>query len=79
MTKTRHALCIWAPLVACVTACLVAPRAQAQLQYFPPVPVAPENMPDNTVSWFTPYLQYVWTYDDNVFRLPSVRNYPQVA
>jgi hypothetical protein len=58
---------------------LPAPRAEAQLQYFPPVPVAPENVPDNTVSWFTPYLQYVWTYDNNVFRLPSVRNYPQVV
>jgi len=55
---------------------LSGPRAQAQLQYFPPVPVAPENMPDNTVSWFTPYLQYIWTYDNNVFRIPSVHNYP---
>jgi hypothetical protein len=79
MTTTRPALRISVPLAACVTACFLAPRAQAQLQYFPPVPVAPENMPDNTVSWFTPYLQYIWTYDNNVFRIPSVHNYPAVA
>ena len=79
MRNTRPAPCIRVALAACITACFLAPRAQAQLQYFPPVPVAPENMPDNAVSWFTPYLQYVWTYDNNVFRLPSVRNYPQVA
>ena len=76
MRTTRADVRIWALITACITLCALAPRAQAQLQYFPPVPVAPENMPDNTVSWFIPYVQYVWTYDDNVFRLPSVQNYP---
>jgi hypothetical protein len=79
MTTNRAAVRIWVHGGVCLTACFLAPRAHAQLQYFPPVPVASENLPDNAVSWFTPYLQYVWTYDDNVFRLPSPQRYPAVT
>jgi hypothetical protein len=79
MTTTRTSMRIWVFSAACIAASLQARRAEAQLQYFPPVSVASANMPDNTVSWFIPYLQYVWTYDDNVFRLPSAGNYPAVT
>src|SRR5271168_3909663 len=61
--------------VACLMGTLaaagLATQSRAQAPAFPPIPIAPENAPDNTADWFTPFVQYQYTYDDNLFRLPS--------
>jgi hypothetical protein len=64
---------------ACIAGVLLAAPAEAQINYFPSIPIPPVDVPDGTVSWFTPYLQYVWTYDNDVFRLPTAQRYPPVT
>jgi hypothetical protein len=38
-------------------------------------PVGPD-LPDNTADWLRAFVGYQYTYDDNLFRLPSPSNYP---
>jgi hypothetical protein len=61
-------------------ACLAGGRAFAQLPAFPTIPVNPDTAPDNTADWFLPFVGYQYTYDNNLFRLPSasVRNEPSI-
>src|SRR5580698_673845 len=42
---------------------------------FPPDP----DLPSNDSDWFRPFLGYQYSYDDNLFRLPSPSNYPAVG
>jgi Putative beta-barrel porin 2 len=39
---------------------------------FPPDP----DLPSNDSDWFRPFVGYQYSYDDNLFRLPSPSNYP---
>lgn len=74
--RTAHLACLMGTLAAAG----LATQSRAQAPAFPPIPIAPENAPDNTASWFTPYVQYQYTYDDNLFRLPaSPANYVHLA
>jgi hypothetical protein len=60
---------------------LAAGHAHAQLPAFPTIPVNPDTVPDNNADWFRPFVGYQWTYDNNLFRLPSasVRSEPAVV
>lgn len=58
---------------------LAAGDALAQIPVFPTVPVQPEYAPDPTANWFIPFVEYQYTYDDNLFRLPTARDYPNVG
>jgi exopolysaccharide biosynthesis operon protein EpsL len=42
---------------------------------FPPDP----DLPSNDSDWLRPFVGYQYTYDDNLFRLPSAANYPKVG
>ena len=53
----------------CATGLATPSRAQAPV--FPPIPVAPDAVPDPAVDRVTPFVGYQYTYDDNLFRLPS--------
>src|ERR1700677_2208404 len=66
-SRAAHIACI----VGALAAAGLATQSRAQAPVFPPIPVAPENAPDNTVDRITPYVQYQYTYDDNLFRLPA--------
>ncbi|HEX4150727.1 MAG TPA: outer membrane beta-barrel protein [Steroidobacteraceae bacterium] len=79
MTTTSRAARIAGLFVALFAACFSATRAEAQTQYFPPIPISPDNLPDNTANWFVPYVQYQYTYDNDVFRVPTAQKYPAVA
>ncbi len=54
-----------------VAASLAGGRAHAQLVAFPTIPANPDTAPDNGADWFRPFVGYQWTYDNNLFRLPS--------
>jgi hypothetical protein len=58
-------------LLAALAAAALASPLRAQAPVFPPIPISPENAPDPTVDWVTPFVQYQYTYDNNLFRLPS--------
>ncbi len=75
---TTRAMRIAGILGACLAACFSTTRAEAQTQYFPPIPVSPDNAPDNTASWFVPYVQYQYTYDNDLFRVPTEQQYPPI-
>ena len=42
---------------------------------FPPDP----DLPSNDSDWLRPFVGYQYSYDDNLFRLPSSSNYPGAA
>jgi hypothetical protein len=54
-----------------VAALLAGGHAHAQLPSFPTIPANPDTAPDNNADWFRPFVGYQWTYDNNLFRLPS--------
>jgi len=66
-SRTAHIACLMATLAAAG----MATQSRAQAPVFPPIPIAPENAPDNTADWITPFVQYQYTYDNNLFRLPA--------
>jgi hypothetical protein len=60
-----------------VAAFLTGMAAHAQLPAFPAIPVNPDTVPDNDADWFRAFVEYQYTYDNNLFRLPSSpQNYP---
>ena len=72
-SRTAHIACLLGTLAAAG----FATQSRAQAPAFPPIPVSPDNAPDNTANWLIPYVQYQYTYDDNLFRLPSnPKDYP---
>jgi hypothetical protein len=79
MTKFRGTRLAFLPGVF-VAAMLAGGHAYAQLPAFPAIPVNPDTAPDNTADWFLPFVGYQYTYDNNLFRLPSasVRNEPTI-
>jgi len=38
---------------------------------------ADPDLPSNDSDWFRPFVGYQYSYDDNLFRLPSASSYPQ--
>ena len=66
-SRTAHIAC----LLGILAAAGLATQSRAQAPLFPPIPITPDNAPDNTADWFTPFVQYQYTYDNNLFRLPA--------
>ena len=66
-SRTAHIAC----LLGILAVAGLATQSRAQAPLFPPIPITPENAPDNTADWFTPFVQYQYTYDNNLFRLPA--------
>jgi hypothetical protein len=76
MTKFRGTRLAFLPGVF-VAAMLAGGYAHAQLPAFPTIPINPDTAPDNEADWFRPFVGYQYTYDNNLFRLPSSSvNYP---
>ena len=75
MARASRIVCLLGALAA---GGLAATHARAQAPAFPAIPLTPETTPDNTVDWLHPFVAYQYTYDDDLFRVPSASNYPAV-